>query len=138
LIPETFELTDAEADAIKANAELIEKLGIELEPFGPKTMAIQSFPVMMGKVNPTDFVRDLIDMFSEKSGALDPERLLHEALDMAACKAAIKAGQLLSEVEMIQLLEDKETVERASRCPHGRPTTIKFTLDELEKQFKRT
>jgi DNA mismatch repair protein MutL len=138
LIPETFELTDAEADAIKANAELIEKLGIELEPFGPKTMAIQSFPVMMGKVNPTDFVRDLIDMFSEKSGALDPERLLHEALDMAACKAAIKAGQPLSEVEIMQLLEDKETVERASRCPHGRPTTIKFTLDELEKQFKRT
>jgi DNA mismatch repair protein MutL len=69
---------------------------------------------------------------------LDTERLLHEVLDMAACKAAIKAGQPLSAAEIRQLLADKETIERASHCPHGRPTTIRFTLAELEKQFKRT
>ncbi len=57
---------------------------------------------------------------------------------MTACKAAIKAGQSLTNTEMAQLLADKQTIERASHCPHGRPTTIKFTLTELEKQFKRT
>jgi DNA mismatch repair protein MutL len=59
-------------------------------------------------------------------------------LDMAACKAAIKAGQPLTDPEIEQLLRDKDAVEKTSRCPHGRPTTIKFSINELEKQFKRT
>ena len=138
LMPETFEITDAQAETIKTNSQLLEKMGIELEPFGPKTMAIQSFPSMLAKVNRLEFVQDLLDMLVDKATSLDTERLLHEVLDMASCKAAIKAGQVLSEEEMAQLLADKETVERAGRCPHGRPTTIKFSLDELEKQFKRT
>jgi len=138
LMPETFEITDAQAETIKTNSQLLEKMGIELEPFGPKTMAIQSFPSMLAKVNRLEFVQDLLDMLVDKATSLDAERLLHEVLDMTSCKAAIKAGQVLSEEEMAQLLADKETVERAGRCPHGRPTTIKFSLDELEKQFKRT
>jgi len=125
-------------DAILSNSELIGKLGIELEPFGPRTMAIQSFPSMLTHVGALSFVRDLLDMLTDRETHVDAERLLHEVLDMAACKAAIKAGQPLSATEMRQLLADKETVERASRCPHGRPTTIRFTLAELEKQFKRT
>jgi DNA mismatch repair protein MutL len=138
LIPETFEVNDAQLEAIKSNAELIEKIGIELEPFGPKTMAIQSFPVILEKVNPLDFMQDMLDMLTDKTTGLDAERLLHEVLDMAACKAAIKAGQSLTDEEMRQLIADKDTVERASRCPHGRPTVIKFSISDLEKQFKRT
>ncbi len=138
LIPETLAVSDNEAEAIQENSDFIAKLGIELEPFGPDTMAIQSFPTMLAKANPVEFVREMVDKLSDKSPGIDAERLLHEVLDMAACKAAIKAGQPLSEGEMSQLFADKDAVVRASRCPHGRPTTIKFTLDELEKQFKRT
>ena len=138
LIPETFELTNAAADVLQANTELLERLGIELTPFGPKTMAIQAFPTMLAKAEPVDFVRDLIDLLTDKAIGLDREQLLDEVVNMAACKAAIKAGQKLTDTEIQQLLSDKETVERASRCPHGRPTTIKFSIDELEKQFKRT
>ena len=93
---------------------------------------------MLEKVKPLDFVSDLLETLTEKAVTLDAERLLHEILDMTACKAAIKAGQPLTQAEIEQLLKDKDTVERASRCPHGRPTTIKFSLNELEKQFKRT
>ena len=138
LIPETFELTNAQAEAINSNSQLLDKMGILLEPFGPKTMAIQAFPSMLAKVNRLQFVQDLLDMLTDKDIGPDAERLLHEALDMAACKAAIKAGRVLTDEEMAQLVADKETIERAGRCPHGRPTTIKFTLSELEKQFKRT
>ena len=138
LIPESFELTDAQADALKTNAELIEKLGIELAPFGPHTYAIQAFPTLLAKADPLDFVQDLTDLLTDKDVGLDAERLLDEVLNMAACKAAIKAGQKLSDSEMEQLLADRETAERASRCPHGRPTTIKFSTSDLEKQFKRT
>ncbi|MCK5473671.1 MAG: hypothetical protein KAI59_06520, partial [Planctomycetes bacterium] len=138
LIPESFELTDSQADALKTNAELIEKLGIELAPFGPKTMSIQAFPTLLAKASPPDFVLDLIDLLTDKGANLEAERLLDEVLNMAACRAAIKAGQKLSDSEIEQLLADRERAECSSHCPHGRPTTIKFSAVELEKQFKRT
>jgi len=138
LIPESFEVTDGQTDAIETNAELIGKLGIELVPFGPKTVAIQAFPTLLSKVSPLDFVRDLLDLLTDKDLSLDAEKLLDEVLNMAACKAAIKAGQKLTAGEIEKLLADKEKAEYGSRCPHGRPTTIKFSISDLEKQFKRT
>ena len=138
LIPESFEVTASEADALETNAELMEKLGIELVPFGPRTMAVQAFPTLLAKIAPLDFVRDLLDLLGRKDAGVDAEGLLDEALSMAACKAAIKAGQSLTDGEIEQLLEDKERSEYTSHCPHGRPTTITFSISDLEKQFKRT
>ncbi len=138
LMPESFELTEAQANILKKNTELIEKLGIELVPFAPRTMAIQSFPIILAKADPLDFIQDLIDLLESKNAGLDADRLLDEVLNMASCKAAIKAGQKLTASEIEQLLADKATVDCSSRCPHGRPTTIEFTIKDLEKQFKRT
>jgi len=138
LIPESFELTDAEANAVERHGDLIEKLGVELVPFGPRTMAVQAFPTLLGTAAPADFVRDLLGILTDKELTDDADRLLDAVLNMAACKAAIKAGQKLSLSEMEQLLTDRETTDYANRCPHGRPTIIKFTLGDLEKQFKRT
>jgi DNA mismatch repair protein MutL len=138
LVPESFQLTRAQMDVLDNNADLIEKLGIELVPFGPKAIAIQSFPVLLAKAQPVDFLRDVLDLIVEKGESLDGDSLLDEVLHMAACKAAIKAGTKLTDGEIEQLIADKETVENSSHCPHGRPTVLKFTLAELEKQFKRT
>ncbi len=138
LIPQSFELSDGQAVLIEENAELIEKLGLDLVPFGPRTMAVQAFPSLLAKADPLDFVQDLIDLLEKHEACPDPQRLLDEVLNMAACKAAIKAGQRLSDSEMEQLLLSRNTTESASRCPHGRPTTLKFSLADLEKQFKRT
>jgi DNA mismatch repair protein MutL len=138
LVPESFQLTGQQQNTLENNSQLIERLGIELVPFGPKTVAIQAFPVLLAKAEPADFLRDLIDMLAEKAATLDSDGLFDEVLHMAACKAAIKAGTKLTNGEIEQLIADKETVEHSSNCPHGRPTVIKFTLKELEKQFKRT
>ena len=138
LMPETFRLTDKQLDGLQNNGDLIERLGIEIVPFGPKTVAIQAFPVLLSKAEPTDFIKDLADLLTEKSVTSDSDGLLDEVLHMAACKAAIKAGQKLADNEIEQLLADKQVVEHSSHCPHGRPASIKFTLSELEKQFKRT
>ncbi|MFA5252163.1 MAG: DNA mismatch repair endonuclease MutL, partial [Phycisphaerae bacterium] len=92
LIPESFQLTDTQADALDANTELLEKLGIEIAPFGPRTFAIQAFPTLLAKVTPLDFVQDLIDLLTDKGVGLDAEKLLDEVLNMVACKAAVKAG----------------------------------------------
>ncbi|MBN2270726.1 MAG: DNA mismatch repair endonuclease MutL [Sedimentisphaerales bacterium] len=138
LIPQSFELNDSQAAIIEENSELIEKLGIELVPFGPRTIAVQAFPSLLAKADPLDFVQDLIDLLERQGPGPNPQRLLDEVLNMAACKAAIKAGQRLTDSEMEQLLLRRDTTESASRCPHGRPTTLKFSLADLEKQFKRT
>ncbi len=110
LIPESFKVTASQANAIETNSDLIEKLGIELVPFGPRTMAVQAFPTLLAGAVPIDFIQDLIDLFCRKDVSLDAERLLDEVLNMAACKAAIKAGQKLSDNEMEQLLADREIV----------------------------
>jgi DNA mismatch repair protein MutL len=138
LVPESLNLTKEQSDTLENNSQLFEKLGIELVPFGPKTIAIQSFPVLLAKAEPADFLRDVIDMLTEKASTLDADSLFDEVLHMAACKAAIKAGQKLTDSEIEHLIADKQTIEQSSHCPHGRPTVIKFTLSELEKQFKRT
>jgi DNA mismatch repair protein MutL len=138
LLPESLQVTDRQVDALDSNAELIAKLGIELAPFGPRVYAIQAFPTLLGAASPVEFVQDLIDLLVEKTGVLQGEDLLNEVLSMAACKAAIKAGQRLNDVEILQLLADRERFETTSRCPHGRPTTIRFSIGELEKQFQRT
>jgi DNA mismatch repair protein MutL len=138
LMPHSFEVTGAQLEVYELQAALFEKLGIELEPFGPNTLAVQAFPALLAKADPVEFVKEMLDKLIEEGGQADEERLLHEILDMAACKAAIKAGQPLSADEIARLLKDKDVVQRTSRCPHGRPTTITFSMKELEKQFKRT
>jgi DNA mismatch repair protein MutL len=138
LLSESFEVTDAQASAIETHTDLISRLGIELTPFGPRTYAVQAFPTLLAKVSPTAFMQDMMDLLLEKSDRLSAKDLLDEVLSMAACKAAIKAGQKLTDGEIHQLLEDRRSFETTSRCPHGRPTTISFSISELEKQFKRT
>jgi DNA mismatch repair protein MutL len=62
---------------------------------------------------------------------------MHEVLDMMACKAAVKAGDRMSESELLELMRLRDEVERSSNCPHGRPTTVRLTIQQLEKLFGR-
>jgi DNA mismatch repair protein MutL len=138
LLPESFEVTDAQAAAIETHADLLTQLGIELAPFGPRVYAVQSFPTLLANVAPVEFVQDLVDLLVERGAAVAQKDLFNDIVSMAACKAAIKAGQKLDDSEIRELLAERSRFESTSRCPHGRPTTIKFSISELEKQFKRT
>ena len=139
LIPETLTVTPGEADLLARHGEMLRRLGIETSDFGPDTVAIQRFPSLMtGRgVAAADFIRELLDRLDDDE-TTDPERILGDVLDMMACKAAVKAGDPLSQAEIASLLARREEAEKASACPHGRPTTLKLTLADLEKQFHRT
>ena len=102
---------------------LLQKLGIEIVSFGPDTVAVQSFPSFLEKLDPADFVRELLERGEQELLDLHEEELLHEILDMMACKAAVKAGDPLTQGEIEALLARKDLVSRSSNCPHGRPTT---------------
>lgn len=138
LIPETLDVTEGQMDALESAKEFLENLGVLIEPFGPRTIAIQGFPMLLDKLKPAVFISDLLDLLDEQAGQVSQEQLLHKVLDMMSCRAAVKAGDKLTAPEIKNLLKQRDTVERSSNCPHGRPTTIHMSLGQLEKQFKRT
>ncbi len=137
LIPETLDVSPTQAEAADAHAALLDKLGIELAPFGPKALAVQRFPMLLHNVDIRTFVSDLLDRLAESEGAASEETLVHAALDMMACRAAVKAGDVLSIEEIYALLDQRHLTQRSSNCPHGRPTTLELTTRDLERQFKR-
>jgi len=137
LIPEVLPITPRQQAVLETVKPLLLELGIEITDFDAQSIAVQSFPSLLSKVAPREFVRDLLDNLLEMGNKLSREQLLHEVLDMASCKAAIKAGYHLTADQIAALLAKKDQVERSSNCPHGRPTTLRLTLNDLEKQFKR-
>jgi DNA mismatch repair protein MutL len=137
LVPEPIDLPAAEASAVLEQAEVLARLGLEVESFGGDTVLVRSLPAMLPNVEPDRLVRDLAEHL--RTRPLPPTRdgLLAELLHMVACKAAIKAGQPLTPVEIDALLERRHLVADSHHCPHGRPTALVFTRADLEKQFGR-
>ncbi|HEV7299354.1 MAG TPA: DNA mismatch repair endonuclease MutL [Tepidisphaeraceae bacterium] len=138
LIPEPVNVSSSQVALLEHVKPLLERLGIEVTEFGPNAVAIHSFPSFLHRLQPTTFVRELLERGEQELLDLHDEELLHEVLDMMACKAAVKAGDPLTAPEIEALLARRDLLERASNCPHGRPTTLRLTLKDLEKQFKRT
>ncbi len=137
LVPEPVDLSPAEAAAALSSRELLARLGITVEPFGGDTLLVSSYPAMLAGTSPAEILRELVDHLL--AGGKDPDRrdLLDELLHMISCKAAIKAGDRLSAGEIAALLEQRHLAQDTHHCPHGRPTALVFTRDELDRQFKR-
>jgi DNA mismatch repair protein MutL len=137
LVPEPVDLSAAEAAAALENRDLLAELGMKIEPFGGDTVLVVGYPAMLANISPVELLRDLLDRLV--SGGKQPERrdLLDDLLHTIACKAAIKAGDRLKPEEIAALLEQRHLVEDAHHCPHGRPTALIFTREELDRQFKR-
>lgn len=138
LIPAAFPASERQLDLLEQIQPLLHRLGIDAVRFGPQTAAVQAFPSFLEKLDPATFVQELLERGEQELLDLHDEELLHEVLDMMACKAAIKAGDPLTPQEIEALLARRDLVERSSNCPHGRPTTLRLSLRDLEKQFKRT
>ena len=138
LVPEPVDLAPAESAAAMAERELLARLGVEIEPFGGGTILIVGYPAMLSKLSPTELLRGLAAQLLEGTKTPDRRDLLDDLLHMIACKAAIKAGDPLSPEEVAALVEQRHLAQDSHHCPHGRPTALHFTRDELDKQFKRT
>lgn len=138
LVPEPLDLTPSEAAAAMEHRELLLRIGIEIEPFGGDTVLMTSYPAMLAKMRPAEVLRQVLDPLM--SGGKEPSArdLLDELLHMFACKAAIKAGDKLSVDEITSLLEQRDHYQDTHHCPHGRPTALFFSRDQLDKMFGRT
>jgi DNA mismatch repair protein MutL len=138
LIPQPIDVASTQLALLDQIQPLLQRLGIEVTPFGPGSVAVHSFPTFLERLDPASFVSELLERGEQELLDLHDEELLHEVLDMMACKAAVKAGDPLSPMEIEALLRRRDLVDRSSNCPHGRPTSLRLSLRDLEKQFKRT
>jgi len=138
LVPEPVDLAASEAALVLEHRELLARLGVQVEPFGGGTVLIVGYPAMLANLRPVEILRGLVEQLA--TGSRQPERrdLLDELLHMVACKAAIKAGDRLTPEEVHALLEMRGQLPDTHHCPHGRPTELVFTREELDRQFKRT
>ncbi len=137
LTPEPVNLAPAESAAVLGARETLKQLGLEVEPFGGDTVLVASYPAMLRRVVPTELLRHVVELLL--AGGAGPEKrdVLDELLHMTSCKAAIKAGDPLSPEEIDALLEYREICQDSHHCPHGRPTSLVFSREELDKRFGR-
>ena len=115
--------------------KFLQKIGFEIEEFGPKNYAVKAFPMYMDFEEAEVFLTDFFDSLDEPGAFRD--RRTAEKIIMRACKAAVKANDRLDAAEIDQLLRDLAAAENPFSCPHGRPTIIKMTKREIEALFKR-
>jgi DNA mismatch repair protein MutL len=140
LMPEVVEVDRGALARLDDLRPLLARLGIDAEMIGPDSLAVHAFPSFLFErhVEVGPFMKELLERAAEGALGDSPEAALSEVLDMMACKAAVKAGDHLSPDELRELLRYRDTVERSSNCPHGRPTTLRLSISDLDRQFGRT
>ena len=133
LIPELIELSNKEIEFIKQNMDLIQNTGFDIELFGDKTIKINGVPDLeyKSKLSNRRLFLDILDeMTSKQNGNF--KSIEERFIATVACKAAVKAGMSLTEKEVDYLIQNLLTLKNPYTCPHGRPTTIKFSKSQWE------
>ncbi len=137
LVPEPVSLTPAEREAAIEAADMMAKVGIEIEAFGGDSVLVRTYPAMLSNLPPAEMLRQALDTLLTAGKDPDIRDLLDHLLHSIACKAAIKAGDRLTPEEITSLLEQRDLYHDTHHCPHGRPTALFFSRDELDRMFGR-
>ncbi len=134
LIPDIINLTHKEIKFVQENLELIRNTGFDIELFGSDSVKINGIPNLEYKINSKNIFLDILDemITNERSSNKDVEERF---IATVACKAAVKAHMDLSREEVDNLIQGLLQLQNPYTCPHGRPTTIKITKEEIEKKL---
>ena len=137
LIPVKIELSTPEFLIVKENFDLIKSYGFDIEEFGLNTVIIRSHPNWIMDDIAEDCIRKVIDIFAENK-KFDFDLFVWRMASTMACRMSIKANDYISYDDQIWLLNELRKCENPFTCPHGRPTIITYTKQDLEKLFKRS
>ncbi len=136
LEPATVELPPESAAVVEENLEALQRLGVEVELFGGNVFLVRSLPAVLAQARPSEILADVAETLEEARSRVEEE--VEEAIVRGICKrAAVKAGQVLTREEMEALVAGLERCNSPRTCPHGRPTMIRLTVDQLARQFGR-
>ena len=136
LTPVTVRLNPAATAELISNRELLKELGFELDEFGESTILLRQIPMDLSPEGAAEAVESIAaDLLNGRREEITKVR--DEVLHTVACKAAVKAGWLSDEKELLALVKQVMADEELKYCPHGRPICITLSKKQLEKQFKR-
>ena len=137
LMPATVQLTSSEAAMAIESKAMLAEIGFEIESFGGDTVLLSAYPSILSKRAPEEMLRTVLEALMSGGKKVNAQDVLDELMNMMACKAAIKAGDRLSDPEISALLEQRHLYHDTHHCPHGRPTALFFSKEQLDKMFKR-
>lgn len=135
--PMVFTLSPVEAALLKDNMKQFSLLGFEIEHFGGNEYLVSGVPAMLPELAVNDVFMDIISSLEKENMSADRDSVIKDKIASMSCKAAVKGGMNLSFAEALSLVNDLFELENPFNCPHGRPTMIKMTKNELEKKFGR-
>ncbi|MDO4586668.1 MAG: DNA mismatch repair endonuclease MutL [Planctomycetia bacterium] len=138
LLPETVDLTPNESACALDNKDFLADFGLLIDSFGGNTIVINGYPSILRQIPPHEILLTLIEPIIKGGKKPDRSNLLDEMMHQMACKAAVKAGDLLRNDAITELLALAEQEINAHHCPHGRPSTLIISCKDIDKLFKRT
>lgn len=130
IIPIILPLKPAEVELVKDNIEIFEKVGFQIEDFGNNTIKISGVPSIAYNLDSTTIFQDTLKELTSFSRTTKQE-IENKFVATVACKAAVKAGMVLTFKEIDTLLQELWSLPNPYTCPHGRPTTIKYSKEEI-------
>jgi DNA mismatch repair protein MutL len=138
LIPEPVELTAEQAAATLEHKEALAELGLAVGDFGGGTVLLHSYPAILARRSPQAILKAVVDHLVSRDRAPTRDQLLNDLLSLMACHAAVRAGDPLTPEEIAALVAQRALADDTHHCPHGRPTALLFSRDDLDRQFRRT
>ena len=138
LIPEIVELSENEAAQLLDIADDLSRLGLTVEPFGGGAIAVRETPAILGEVNATAMIRDIVDELTDQGDSASVKTKIEAILSRVACHGSIRSGRRMQAAEMNALLREMEATPLSGQCNHGRPTYVELKLADIERLFGRT
>ncbi|SRR6266702_710626 len=137
LMPIIVELKPAQQAIFSDIAEELRRNGFEAEPFGIRTIAIQSAPAGITADDVADMLQELLEQLEYEEQVLNLEKIRTRIAASIACHAAIKVNMPLDTAKMEWLLAELAKTQYPMSCPHGRPVVLRYSVKDIQKAFKR-
>lgn len=137
LIPEIIELSANDCARLLDAAPALADLGLVIEAFGGAAIAVRETPAILGRVNASALLRDILDDLADLGTSDRLQARMDAVLSRMACHGSIRSGRQMRAEEMNALLREMEATPLSGQCNHGRPTYVELKLTDIEKLFGR-
>ncbi|MCA0873584.1 DNA mismatch repair endonuclease MutL [Seohaeicola saemankumensis] len=138
LIPEIVDLSEADCARLLTHADDLSRFGLTIEPFGGSAIAVRETPAILGEVDATAMLRDILDELNDQDDSQTLQARIEAILSRVACHGSIRSGRRMRGEEMNALLREMEATPHSGQCNHGRPTYVELKLSDIERLFGRT
>jgi DNA mismatch repair protein MutL len=138
LTPEIVDLPEADCATLMDHAGDLATLGLVIEPFGAGSVAVRETPALLGPLNASALLRDILDELRDAGDSGTLRARIDAVLSRMACHGSVRSGRRMSGEEMNALLREMERTPKSGQCNHGRPTYVELRLSDIERLFGRT